>query len=213
MFDFNRDVQQKLKRIVKQSNLAYMIYTSGSTGRPKGVLIEHKSVVSLVSYGSSVLTSGERIALFHSISFDFTIWEMFATFTLLGTVVVLTESERLFPYLKLVNKYHLTTIHMVPDVFATIDPGDVPIPWLRRVILGAATLTEAHLRSWCNLYKDSHFLPIFNLYGPSEGTVISTGFELIKFSSSTPYPIGKSISNVKSFVAVQNEKTLCPLGV
>ena len=36
-------------RLTSPHNLAYAIYTSGSTGRPKGVLIEHRSVVNVVT--------------------------------------------------------------------------------------------------------------------------------------------------------------------
>ncbi|MCP4149091.1 MAG: AMP-binding protein, partial [bacterium] len=40
---------QSQQSSTRSSNLAYIIYTSGSTGKPKGVLIEHTSVVNILT--------------------------------------------------------------------------------------------------------------------------------------------------------------------
>lgn len=55
-----------------------MIYTSGSTGRPKGVAIEHAAVTRLFSatQGWFGFRPADVWTLFHSVSFDFSVWEI-----------------------------------------------------------------------------------------------------------------------------------------
>jgi non-ribosomal peptide synthetase component F len=45
-------------------HLAYVVYTSGTTGKPKGVLIEHRSIVNLVTSDVAYfgLTCDDRVA-------------------------------------------------------------------------------------------------------------------------------------------------------
>src|SRR5437899_2364819 len=63
---------------VNSNHLAYIIYTSGSTGSPKGVMVEHRNVVRLFSSTDKWFQfSREDVwTLFHSYSFDFSVWEM-----------------------------------------------------------------------------------------------------------------------------------------
>ncbi|WP_157849459.1 AMP-binding protein, partial [Streptomyces violaceorubidus] len=87
---------------------AYVIYTSGSTGRPKGVVVSHRQVGRLFSStGKGVVVSHRQVGrlfsatggwfgfgpgqvwtLFHSIAFDFSVWELWAPLLHGGRLVV-----------------------------------------------------------------------------------------------------------------------------
>ncbi len=63
---------------LRSDQLAYVIYTSGSTGEPKGVMVEHRNVARLFSATAEQFGFGPQDVwtLFHSVSFDFSVWEL-----------------------------------------------------------------------------------------------------------------------------------------
>src|SRR5262249_21676875 len=62
----------------KAEQLAYIIYTSGSTGKPKGVMVTHCNVTRLFAMTNQWFHfhSQDVWTLFHSIAFDFSVWEI-----------------------------------------------------------------------------------------------------------------------------------------
>ena len=71
-------------------HLAYVIYTSGSTGRPKGVMVEHAQVVRLFETTQAWFgfNAADVWSLFHSIGFDFSVWELWGALLHGGRLVI-----------------------------------------------------------------------------------------------------------------------------
>ena len=69
---------------------AYVIYTSGSTGTPKGVVVTHRNVARLFAAADQDyrFTPADTWTLFHSASFDFSVWEMYGALLYGGRLVV-----------------------------------------------------------------------------------------------------------------------------
>ncbi len=57
--------------------LAYVIYTSGSTGTPKGVMVEHRSLLNLISWHQRTyeVTAATRATQIAGTAFDASVWE------------------------------------------------------------------------------------------------------------------------------------------
>ncbi|MCU0285930.1 MAG: amino acid adenylation domain-containing protein, partial [Acidobacteria bacterium] len=86
-------LQHSAFSIQQSKNLAYIIYTSGTTGNPKGVLIEHKNVVRLLFNDQFQFDFNEQDvwSLFHSTSFDFSVWEIYGALLYGGRLVVIPK--------------------------------------------------------------------------------------------------------------------------
>ena len=79
---------------VSSDNLAYVIYTSGTTGRPKGALIPHANVLRLLDQTAPWFEFGDddTWTLFHSLAFDFSVWELFGALCTGGRLVVVNDA-------------------------------------------------------------------------------------------------------------------------
>lgn len=164
---------------VRSRDAAYVIFTSGSSGRPKGVVVEHRNVLALVLGQGDLfpVAAGDRWSWFHSVAFDFSIWEIWGPLLTGGQVVVMPESARgdfglLRAYLKDQGVTHLS---VTPSAFKVLSDHEMTEPRadlaLRSIWFGGEALTPTLLRDWARRYPECDLI---NLFGITETTVHTT---------------------------------------
>ena len=176
-------------------NLAYCIYTSGSTGRPKGVLLEHKNVVRLMLNDKLQFDFNEDDVwtMFHSYSFDFSVWEMYGALLYGGKLVLVSEREMKDPslFLSLLIDERVTALNQTPSAFnnlanEALKRGTTDLA-LRYVIFGGEELHPIQLKEWKNAQPA---VKLINMYGITETTVHVT------FKEITEREIEENVSNI-----------------
>lgn len=152
---------------------AYVIFTSGSTGRPKGVVVEHRNVCALLDWVGRTYTADELAGTLASasISFDQSVLQIFGPLANGGTVIL---AGTLLDLPTLPARDEVTMIGAVPSALAAL--LDRPLPsGVRRVNVGGEAVTrELADRVYANLSVRR----MFNLYGPTECTVICAAYEI-----------------------------------
>ncbi|WP_045875184.1 non-ribosomal peptide synthetase [Pseudofrankia sp. DC12] len=179
----------------RPDNLAYVIYTSGSTGRPKGALVTHRNVVRLfaASQAHFHFDAADVWTLFHSVSFDFSVWELWGPLLHGGRLVVVDHEVTRAPeqFLDLLRRESVTVLNQTPSAFGALleadrdaerrDPGR-PGLTLRLVIFGGEALDVDRLHPWYERHPDD--APVLvNMYGITETTVHVTYLRLDRASA------------------------------
>ncbi|MGW2711041.1 amino acid adenylation domain-containing protein [Streptomyces sp. NPDC001356] len=164
---------------------AYVIYTSGTTGVPKGVPIKHRHVQALLDGAGQVFrfTEQDRWLLFHSIAFDFSVWEMWGAWGNGAELVVLPQGAACSPErtLELIRGRGISVLNQTPTAFAALTEAaartDADLPDLRYVIFGGEKLSPPSLRAWAKRYG-LEGPRLVNGYGITETTVFTTFHEV-----------------------------------
>src|SRR5208337_232823 len=121
-------------------NVAYVIYTSGSTGKPKGVQVTHANVVRLFTatehwyhFGSNDIWT-----LFHSYSFDVSVWEMWGALLYGGRLVIVPYLVSRSPveFYQLLSRERVTVLCQTPSAFCQLIWAEI----------STATKRDLHLR-------------------------------------------------------------------
>lgn len=157
------------------TNIVYIIFTSGSTGKPKGVQINRRNLAAfLISFDGIglAITEEDRCLQPFDLSFDASIESY--VFPLFKGASVFTIPEKKTKYLYiayLLEKYHLTFLHMVPSMVRNLIPyiDEVERKCIRYNLFGGEALTTAILNAW---HKDCKDMISYNIYGPTENTDI-----------------------------------------
>jgi amino acid adenylation domain-containing protein len=165
-------------------DVAYVIYTSGSTGTPKGVRVSHRNVIELLRHALPLfqLDASDVWTLFHSCSFDFSVWEMWGAL-LTGaqlTVVETAVAPDAVAFVRLLATERVTVLNAVPSVFRHLLAAytEQPMPLaLRYVIFGGEALDPVSVERFSASVKGCE--PLFvNMYGITEATIHTT-FHLV----------------------------------
>ncbi|MFI0263729.1 amino acid adenylation domain-containing protein, partial [Streptomyces sp. NPDC017056] len=183
---------------VTADQLAYVIYTSGSTGRPKGVAVAHGGVVNLAEAMRPVLGVDEgTVALqFASFSFDAAVLDVAVTLAAGGTLAIASSDERMEPkaLAEMIRVAGVRVASVVPSLLGVLDPEAVP--GVENWVLGAERLTADLAARWRAGAR------VWNTYGPTEATVITTATPLAEdiTAQDAPPAIGRPIGNARVFV-------------
>lgn len=193
-----------LQRNTCATQLAYFIFTSGSTGVPKGVMIEHGNALSLIDWAHQTYTDEQlsQVACGTSITFDLSVFEIFAPLTQGGCVHMLADPLALLQWHK---RDDITLFNTVPSVInEMVKIGELPshLP----IINLAGEPLPMHLVH--TLRRQCPTAKIFNLYGPSEDTTYSTGGEVL---ASDPHPtIGTPLTGRRCYLLDAEGNAVAP---
>ena len=159
---------------------AYVIYTSGSTGEPKGVLVAHGNVSRLLesTQRSFAFNENDVWSMFHSIGFDFSVWEIWGALAHGGHVAVVPYEVSRSPddMRQWLADQGVTVLSQTPSAFRGLDEADrsAPAPLaLRYVVFGGEALPATVLRPWVERHGDQK-PALINMYGITEATVHTT---------------------------------------
>ncbi|MFD4511761.1 amino acid adenylation domain-containing protein, partial [Streptomyces sp. NPDC058457] len=183
---------------VEAHQLAYVIYTSGSTGRPKGVAVAHGSVANLASAMRPVLGAGPGVTSlqFASFSFDAAVLDVAVTLAAGGTLAIASSEERRDPsaLAAMVESSGVGTASVVPSLLGALEPESVG--GVANWVLGAERLEAGLAAKWRAAAR------LWNTYGPTEATVISTAVLLEEgiTGEDAPPAIGRPLPNVRTYV-------------
>lgn len=202
--------KNNLEQTGNSSNLAYTYYTSGSTGKPKGVLAEHRNVLSFFSniQDKMGIQPGSKFLGITNYTFDPAVMEY------VGSLINGIQVEIVPDYLpesiyNSLSASPINTLQITPSrLFQLIDYNADAILLLAKLdqlLIGGEAFTEKLL----SILEPLDNTRILNIYGPTETTLWSTCYEVLKGKKIT---VGSPLNNDCIHI-LDNRQQLVPIGV
>ncbi|MCV7256869.1 amino acid adenylation domain-containing protein [Mycobacterium hackensackense] len=215
----SRDGSDAGFRHVGPDALCYMVYTSGTTGRPKGVPVTHANLDALITAALQVcdLRQDDRWLQFHTMAFDFSVWEVWGCLSTGGTLVVADSRTRLDPELtaEVIERERISILSQTPTAFAALSQHlhTRDVSNLRYVVFGGEALTSSVLRAWAQNH-DVRNPVLLNMYGITECTVHLTCHRITDEDLHLPtVPIGKPLPGFEATLVDGEGRTDATYGV
>ena len=184
--------QKPVDVTVNPEDLFILLYTSGSTGTPKGCQLEHRNLAAFCNWYKRrfELKAEHHVSCYASYGFDCCMMDLYPALTCGACVYIIGDDIRL--NLPDVNAYfnenHITHSFMTTQVayqFAT----NMDNHSLLHLIAAGEKLAS--------LTPPANF-KLHNGYGPTEGTILITEYEVDK--ELKDIPVGKPLDNSRLYI-------------
>lgn len=201
---------------VNANDLSYVIYTSGSTGKPKGVMLNQVGFANMTKAMTKVLNylkEGNKHCLVSvtSTPFDIFVYEIIVSLTHGLKVLMANNAEHRNPILldALIKKYNADVMTVTPSLMKInydnkLNPS--ALSNIKHMVFGGEPLPEKFVQDLRELSKD---VTIYNIYGPSEITILSNVQNL---NGENKITIGPPIMNTQIHILDKNGHRV-PIGV
>jgi amino acid adenylation domain-containing protein len=192
----NRDIEGSSNDVI------YVMYTSGSTGNPKGCILTHGGIRNRLLWGIEEyeLGPGASVLFKTSISFDVSVWEIFAPLLSGADLVVAKQgaTKDASYIIGLINEHRITHADFVPSMMSTflteLKFGDCKT--LRVVTCAGEALTAGLLDRIFGALQ----VRVYNLCGPTETSLAVTYWSCTTTPPDREVPIGRPMANVSLYV-------------
>ena len=208
----NKEVLQKIRDGMADTDPAYVLFTSGSTGVPKGAVLNHRSVLAYIKWYADTFKIDEDTVFGSQTPFYFSmsVSDVYSTVYSGATLNIIPKTLFSFPLklIELMNKRRVNTIYWVPSalsIVAKLKVFDYLKPeYLKKVLFAGEVMPVKPLNYWRKNLPNALFA---NLFGPTETTDICTYYIVDRnFSDGETLPIGRACDNCKVFILNENGK-------
>jgi len=195
---------------IKPNDISYILFTSGTTGVPKGVPISYQNLNAFVDSFLALdysFTSEDNFLQMADLSFDMSIISFLIPLCLGSSITTIsnTEIKYLATYRALLEE-DITVLITAPSTLQLLKPyySEIELNKLRYTFVGAEAFYESTAKQWQQCAPNS---AIINLYGPSEGGILSSTYCYNKNNLSAHngiISIGKTVKNI-DLIIVDND--------
>jgi amino acid adenylation domain-containing protein len=199
---------------VNSDELVYVIYTSGTTGQPRGVLVSHRNLVhSTIARMNYYPEPVNNFLLLSSFAFDSSVAGIFWTLCQGGTLVLPQQGleQDIRQLTALIAKREVSHILCLPSLYSLILEHAAPqkLKSLQTVIVAGEACPQKLVRPHYELLPQTL---LYNEYGPAEGTVWCTVYEIPSQDMGRQIPIGRPIANTQIYLLDAHQQPV-PTGV
>lgn len=173
---------------VSSDSLCYILFTSGTTGTPKGVMVEAGGFVHVMQAAQERLPifPEDRMALAAQLTFDASVYTMFAAWNAGASLHVIPAEQLLAPG-RFFSQNKITATVLVPSIgmfmhnLGMLKPNSYP--HFHQLIFGGEGLPVSLAKAWQEAAPNCR---IENHYGPTEASVVCIWQELTNPPIVTP---------------------------
>nr|QEO74617.1 condensation domain-containing protein [uncultured bacterium] len=205
------------ENVSQSSDVAYLIYTSGTTGKPKAVMVEQGSFTNTLLATQSVFefVATDVLLCMASFSFDISLFELMSLLLVGGRTIIVSKQETLDMKQFTEILRDVTFLHSTPGMMRQFvnhlksQADSSAGARVREVFTGGDQVPVDLIREIGEVFPPARQRVA---YGPTEGTIICTAYDVKPDQLPKRSPLGKPLANMSARV-YDKQGQLVPVGV